>query len=173
MNTEDQDQQFAKLQQLLKLKRHEQPHPRYFNDFSGQVLSRIRAGRNGGRFETAGDFLRRIPWLRRLWRQLEARPALAGVIAASVCGLLGIGVFFMEESTPQNLNLLAGEGNNAGENHPAPPPALGNNFAALTAAPQLASSTNISPFPTGSNLFEHMPTLQTMPASGGAPLFPR
>ncbi len=44
MSAENQDQDFEKLQRLLKLKRHESPPPRFFNDFSGQVTARIRAG---------------------------------------------------------------------------------------------------------------------------------
>ena len=35
---------FRKLRQLLKLKRYEQPPPRFFAEFSSQVLERVRAG---------------------------------------------------------------------------------------------------------------------------------
>jgi hypothetical protein len=37
-------EQFESLQKLLKLKRYEHPHPRYFNDFSARVIARIEAG---------------------------------------------------------------------------------------------------------------------------------
>ena len=43
-NTENFDQ----LRRLLKLKRYEQPPPRYFNEFSGLVIARIRAGERVG-----------------------------------------------------------------------------------------------------------------------------
>ncbi len=39
---------FDELKRLLKLKRHEIPPPGYFNNFSGEVISRIRAGETGG-----------------------------------------------------------------------------------------------------------------------------
>ena len=42
------DNNFEDLKRLLKLKQHEVPPPGYFNDFSGQVVSRIRAGEAGG-----------------------------------------------------------------------------------------------------------------------------
>ena len=40
MNAEPEN--FDQLCRLLKLKRHESPPPRYFNDFSSQVIARIR-----------------------------------------------------------------------------------------------------------------------------------
>ena len=43
-------QNFDELKKLLKLKRHELPPPGFFNHFSDEVVSRIRAGeaRGGG-----------------------------------------------------------------------------------------------------------------------------
>lgn len=41
MNTPSDD--FQDLRRLLALKRHEQPPPRYFNEFSGRVIDQIRA----------------------------------------------------------------------------------------------------------------------------------
>jgi hypothetical protein len=166
MNTENQDQDFEKLQHLLKVKRYETPPPRYFNNFSGQVLSRIRAGRTGGRFEAMDNLVSRTPWLRRLWRLIETQPALSGAVAAIACGLMVAGVFLMEQTTPQNLNFTAvgetpGTGN-AGNDF-ASAAVLGNNFAV---APQLVSSTNTAALLTGPNLFDRMPGLQPTPATG-------
>ena len=46
MNAEP-EKDFEPLRQLLKLKRHEQPPPRYFNDFSSQVIARIKLNPRG------------------------------------------------------------------------------------------------------------------------------
>ena len=177
MNNEEQSQDFEKLQRLLKLKRYEQPHPRYFNDFSGRVLAGIRADKSNARVDTVNNLVSRTPWLRRLWRLIESQPALSGAVATAACGLMVAGVFFMEEGAPQNMNFMAvGEpaaagGNGAGDNavgNLATMPALNNNFAA-TAAPQLVSTVNVSPLPTGTNLFESRPSLQTAPVNFNGP----
>jgi len=79
MNPQPHD--FETLRRLLALKRHEQPPPSYFDQFSRQVMARIRAEDRGGYFwETA--------WIQRLWAAIEARPVLAGGVGMLVCGLL-------------------------------------------------------------------------------------
>jgi len=40
----DDPQEFEKLRRLLALKRSEVPPPRYFNSFSSEVISQIKAG---------------------------------------------------------------------------------------------------------------------------------
>ena len=66
------------LTRLLRLKRHEQPHPRYFNDFSSQVISRIERGEA------------RVSWWERFG--FDLRPALAATAGALACGLIIYGV---------------------------------------------------------------------------------
>jgi hypothetical protein len=172
MNNEEQDQDFGKLQHLLKLKRYEQPHPRYFSGFSGQVLSRIRANRSTSRSGAVREFVSRTPWLRRLWRAIEAQPAVSGTVATVACGLMVTGAFFMEATTPPSLNAVALDQGNGDRNNLAPAPALGGNFA--TTEPQLVtSSTNLSPLPTGPvatglNLFQRQ--IEVMPAASGTSL---
>jgi hypothetical protein len=69
---------FESLEKLLKLKRYEQPPPRFFNEFSGRVLSRIDAGE--GRSS--------------LWEQFgfDLRPAFAAAAGMLACGLVVYGV---------------------------------------------------------------------------------
>ena len=71
---------FESLRRLMKLKRYEQPPPRYFRDFSSQVIARISKEQT----ETSPV----SSWLERLSGIFQARPALSGVLGASVCVLL-------------------------------------------------------------------------------------
>jgi hypothetical protein len=69
---------FDSLQKLLRLKRHEQPPPRYFNDFSSRVIAGIERGEN------------RASWWERFG--IDLRPALAAATGAVACGLIVYGV---------------------------------------------------------------------------------
>lgn len=69
---------FAALEKLLRLKRHEQPPPRYFNDFSSRILARIEAGPE------------RPSWWDRFG--VDLRPAFAAGIGVLACGLVLYGV---------------------------------------------------------------------------------
>lgn len=66
------------LEKLLRLKRYEQPPPRYFNEFSGRVLDRIARGEG------------RASWWARFG--FDLRPALAAGVGAVACGLIVYGV---------------------------------------------------------------------------------
>jgi hypothetical protein len=166
MNSEEQSQDFEKLQHLLRLKRYEQPPPRYFNDFSSNVMAHIRADTSVRRLETADDLISRTPWLRRLWRKLESQPGLSGALATVACGLMVAGVFFMEETNPQTGTLAPLREQNGGF---APSPSLGNNIGVAATLPQ-AFSTNVSPFPNGLNLFEQTGPLGRMQPVSHRPL---
>jgi len=76
---------FESLQKLLRLKRYEHPHPRYFNDFSQRVISRIEAGE-----------AREMP---RWWQQfgIDLRAALTVGAGAVAC----VALFFSMASTPE------------------------------------------------------------------------
>jgi len=97
MNENEQD--FGTLQQFLKLKRHEMPPPGYFNNFSGEVIARIR---DGGK---AGEFSAEAPWLLKLLQLFEFKPAFAGAFASALFLLLVFGFVFADrpESAPQPL----------------------------------------------------------------------
>ena len=100
-------QQFEQLRRLLALKRHEQPPPGYFNDFSSQVIGSIRLGRRG---EDVGSawFFWEVPWLKVFWETLENKPVLAGGFAVAVCGMLVGGVLYSETPSSPDSGFIAG-----------------------------------------------------------------
>ncbi len=103
------DNKFEALQRLLTLKRHETPPPGYFNDFSGSVISRLRAGEANQAHELSGRFFSDAPWLARFLQIFEAKPAYAGGLAAAACLLLLGGVIITEhdETTPDSNALFS------------------------------------------------------------------
>ncbi len=66
------------MEKLLRLKRYEQPPPRYFSEFSNRVISRIEKGEG------------RSSWWERLG--FDLRPALAAGAGVVACGLIVYGV---------------------------------------------------------------------------------
>jgi len=159
MSAENQTQDFEKLQRLLKLKRHEPPPPRFFNDFSGKVTDRIRAG-DVGRMGSLEDVVAQAPWLQRIWRVIEGRPAISGMFAAGVCGLVLAGVF-LPGQVAMPLPTIA---DNEKKPEASAPAALFANSP--LGATTLASSTNPSVVLPGNSLFNTMPNIQSIPASG-------
>ncbi|HEY2328479.1 MAG TPA: hypothetical protein VGI63_01555 [Verrucomicrobiae bacterium] len=134
----EKEQNFDQLKRLLKLKQHEVPPPGYFNNFSGNVISRIRAGESGGRQGFAERLETEAPWLLNFIRVFETRPGMIGGFATSLCLLLILGVVFAEYSDRDSKKMLelAAE--------PAAQP--GNAMASLTpavASPLLASSDSV------------------------------
>jgi hypothetical protein len=127
------EHQFDELKKLLKLKQHEVPPPGYFDNFSGQVVSRIRAGEAGG----AQTFTERLeaeaPWLINFLRIFETRPGLIGGFATSLCLLLVLVVVFAEHSERVSQNLLTA----------ADPASAGSPVAAM-AVPSLAAAPDNS-----------------------------
>ena len=97
---------FEPLCRLLKLKRHEQPPPGYFNRFSGDVIARIKLG-DGAR---ESDFFERMvwdsPWLHRIFSAFEAKPLVAGAFGVAMCALLISGVVYSEKADVQPVALI-------------------------------------------------------------------
>jgi hypothetical protein len=83
---------FESLRRLLAWKRHEQPPPGYFNDFSRRVMARIEAGEQGT------DRVGWLTWLQRGWLALQARPVFGGAFGAAVCAFLVVGFIGSEEA---------------------------------------------------------------------------
>ncbi len=102
----DNEQNFTELKKLLKLKQHEVPPPGYFNHFSGDVVSRIRAGEAAG-----SNSLERLdkhaPWLANFLHLFEAKQGVVGGLATSLCLLLLLGVIFTENTDSDSKNILA------------------------------------------------------------------
>jgi hypothetical protein len=82
------DNNFEALRRLLTLKRHEIPPPGYFEDFSSNVIARIRAG------EAAAP----VPWIFRFFQAFEAKPAFPVALASSLCVLLLFGIVNIEQN---------------------------------------------------------------------------
>jgi len=96
---------FQDLKRLLKLKRHEIPPPGFFNDFSAEVISRIRTGESRANETLAERLQDSAPWLVSFLRMFEAKPGVIGAFATSLCLLLIFGVVLAErpDSAPQNF----------------------------------------------------------------------
>jgi len=144
MNREDQN--FDQLRRLLKLKRYEQPPPRYFNEFSAQVVARLKAGQ---------DSSMGYNWLQRLWDALELRPVAPAAIGAAICGLLVLGAVYTEKADmPPGFSLTSGENG------------VGPSFATTAPLPlspeYVRASFSTNPVPATGSLFDQIP-LGTQP----------
>ena len=172
MNAEPED--FDQLRRLLKLKRHELPPPRYFNDFSGHVLARIRTGTAGGRFESLEAKVSQLPWAQQLWRMIEHRPAVSGILTTAVCGLLVIGVFASDNTRP-TLNITT-DGMARIESPEARPSETGR-FVVANPGPAgglFANSTNpAAQLRPSRSLFDEFPNLGSPQRVNGMPMPPR
>lgn len=93
------DSNFESLRQLLALKKHEVPPPGYYHNFSSEVVSRIRGG-EGARSETVLEGLfSQAPWLLKLIRAFESKPAFTGVFASALCLLIVAGIVYTDNPT--------------------------------------------------------------------------
>jgi len=112
MHRDSDKEQFRQLRRLLVLKRHEQPPPGFYHDFSSQVIARLRAGDCGEPDGFIQRLLAQAPWLERWWGAFATRPTLAGAFGAGVCALLVSAVVYSENSEPASVNsVLASQGN--------------------------------------------------------------
>jgi hypothetical protein len=100
---------FESLRRLLALKRHETPPPGYFNDFSSQVLQRIRLGQTEKSANLFEELFNHAPWLANLLHAFDTRPVFAGGFAGALCLLLLFGIVYAErpDFTPQPLIQVA------------------------------------------------------------------
>ena len=106
MNMSQDTENFEQVRRLLKLKRYEQPPPRYFNDFSAQVIDRIKRGERGEENALAGWVLWEAAWLQRIWAAFEAKPVLAGAFGLGICATLITGMIYSEKSDIEPVALI-------------------------------------------------------------------
>jgi hypothetical protein len=173
MNAEPEN--FDQLRRLLKLKRHESPPPRYYNDFSSQVILRLRTGLSGGRAELVEAAISESPWVRRFWQAIENRPAVSGLLTAGACALLVVGVLASDNARP-TLNFTA-EGMAGIIELPETNQSESNSFDAArpgSAGVLFANSTNpAAQLPPGRSLFGEFPSLGAPQRVNGMPMVPR
>ncbi len=146
MNTTPEPENFDALCRLLKLKRHEQPPPGYFDNFRRQVIARIQADR---RMAVGGTD---IPWLQAVWEWFGGKPALAGLFGAAICLLLIVGMTYSGRppALPPNRSSVASE-------QPLPRGmALSTLFDPTPESLMAASSTNPIAAPQPANIFDQM-----------------
>jgi hypothetical protein len=164
MSMKPDEQNFEQLRRLLALKRHEQPHPRYFNDFSQQVVARIKAGDTASETGLSG-MLWEVPWLQRFWALMEAKPIMALTFALTACIFLAGGIAFTENTTvgialpPTPFDVAK----------PAANPATGDQMALMDGG----STNGLFSQPERASLFEAVGnprSLQVQPVSFGLPI---
>jgi hypothetical protein len=97
---------FEQLRRLLALKRHEQPPPGYYEDFSCQVILRIKAGERGEPYNIIERLFEVVPWMQRIWAALEAKPILAGAAGVALCSLLFAGVLYSDKVEVPSIALV-------------------------------------------------------------------
>ncbi len=85
-NMSENQPNFESLRRLLALKRHETPPPGYFNNFSRQVMARIRAGEAEAPASLSERLFAGMPWLLRWLEGLRpSRCSRAGLPRPSAC----------------------------------------------------------------------------------------
>jgi hypothetical protein len=97
-------EQFEELRRLLSLKRHEQPPPGFFNNFSASVIAGIRSEPEPALLDRLWD---EAPWLKRIFTMLETNPLAAGAFVTTICALLVGGIVYSQyvDQSPQLLTV--------------------------------------------------------------------
>lgn len=109
-NMNENENNFESLRRLLAHKRQEMPPPGYFNSFSGQIIARIRAGETREAQTDNEKFFTEAPWLLKMLRAFEFKPAFAGAFASALSLLLVLGIIYAErpDNTPPPIFQGAG-----------------------------------------------------------------
>jgi hypothetical protein len=100
----EKENSFESLRRLLAFKNRETPPLGYFDNFSAQVVNRIRVGYARGRTNAKEQLFAEATWLLKFLQIFEARPAFASAFAGALCLVLVLGIVFAEQpdgSAPQ------------------------------------------------------------------------
>jgi len=156
------EENFDALRRALKLKRHEQPPPRYFNEFSACVIRRICENDVQDRATKMDEAAWEAPWVIRLLERFQARPIYAGILGATVCALMISGIIYSERPVAPGMtenNLIADPQNSA---------RVGLVNGAVDNSLLGSSASPIGALPPGTTLFDKVRPLQsgTMPVFG-------
>lgn len=157
---------FAELRRLLALKRHETPPPGYYNNFSRQVITRIKAGESLPQPAFWERWFSSEGFISRCWSAFEAKPALAGSFGLAVCTVLGAALFLNEPGSTDQAPVVAGF-----DSQPAmvmPERQFVNSGVPFSpAAGSLESSSTSGVLSPGAkpSLFNATPALQVQPVS--------
>ncbi len=154
-------EQFQAVRQLLALKRHEQPHPRYFTNFSRQVIARIEAGEHPANLSWRERW--QAPWLQRLWAAFETKPVLAGSVGLAACALLIGGVVASDQDHSAAVNIPP----SSAVAFEQISPNLDHKTTLQPAAPVELSRLNSLAPQSGGSLFGEIQRLQSRPFQGG------
>lgn len=156
---------FEPLRRLLALKRHEQPPPGYFNNFSRQVILRIQAGERGEEAVIFGRFSWEAPWLQRIWAALETKPVLAGAFGVALCGLLITGAVFSDKGDVASGALAPSIDTASLPIAQASIGAANNSFLVKPVVLEPANASPIDPAKTDALLLDAFGKLRAEPAS--------
>ena len=147
---------FDALRRLLALKRHEQPPPGFFDDFSRQVVVRIKTGDKGQEAGALGALFSEAPWLQRFLDSLAGNPIVAGAFGVAVCGLLVAGLAYSTSSP-------GGSGPQQAVQEVAPDPAASFQLAGQSSG--FSSTNGFMPDVAQPSLFDEAHTAPNQPGS--------
>jgi hypothetical protein len=136
---------FEALRRLLALKRHEIPPPGYFENFSSQVIGRIRAN----------ERVAELPWLLRFLQAFEARPAYPVAFASSLCMLLLFGIVSVQQ-TPGFSSVAVSSGQQNGTFSSVTPSAMSDVNSQMIADVATNPPANLPPN-TSTSVFNPQP----------------
>ena len=145
---QNQVENFDALRHALKLKRHEQPPPGYFNHFSRDVVARIRDLESPDRLTNLDRMEWESPWLTRILAAFQAKPAYAGIIGATACALMIGGIVYSERGDSTQSLTQAAPGSVAIQN---PLPGIGIDPATANATAVWSTNPVV---PLGGSMFD-------------------